>query len=183
MQTDIDELIHVRMDGELAELMAKIDPGLYEKYMVREPGKKPAIYMVLNKALYGTLQAALLFWKDLSGALQEWGYTINPYDRCVANKIVNGHQHTVLWHVDDLKLSHVESAVNTELLQKIDDRYGKVTPLVVTRGTVHEYLGMTLDFSQTGKCIIRMDDYVEKLLDGVPDDMKDDHAETPAADL
>jgi hypothetical protein len=39
MQTDIDELIHVRMDGELAELLAKIDPGLYEKYMVPE-GKK-----------------------------------------------------------------------------------------------------------------------------------------------
>jgi hypothetical protein len=70
MQTDIDELIHVRMDGELAELMVKIDPALYEQYMVRPPGKKPVIYMVLNKALYGTLQAALLFWKDLSGALQ-----------------------------------------------------------------------------------------------------------------
>jgi hypothetical protein len=39
MQTDIDELIHVRMDGELAELLAKIDPGLYEQYMVPE-GKK-----------------------------------------------------------------------------------------------------------------------------------------------
>jgi hypothetical protein len=36
MQTDIDKLIHVRMDGELAELLTKIDPGLYEKYMVNE---------------------------------------------------------------------------------------------------------------------------------------------------
>jgi hypothetical protein len=182
MQTDIDELIHVRMDGELAELMVKIDPALYEQYMVRPPGKKPVIYMVLNKALYGTLQAALLFWKDLSGALQEWGYSINPYDRCVANKIVNGHQHTVLWHVDDLKLSHVDSNVNTDLLDQLNQRYGTVTPLVITRGKIHEYLGMTLDFSKVGKCVIRMDDYVANLLEAVPDDMKDDIAETPAAD-
>ena len=129
MQTDIDELIHVRMDGELAEIMAKIDPGLYEQSMVRSPGQ-----MVLNKALYGTLQAALLFWKDLSGALQEWGYVINPYDRCVANKVVNGTQHTVLWHVDNLKLSHVDAAVNTALIDKLNERYGTITPLVVTRG-------------------------------------------------
>jgi len=30
-----------------------------------------------KKALYGTLQAALLFWKLLSTKLQEWGFKIN----------------------------------------------------------------------------------------------------------
>jgi hypothetical protein len=34
----------------------------------------------LKKALYGTLQAAMLFWKDLSANLVQWGYEINPYD-------------------------------------------------------------------------------------------------------
>ena len=68
--------------------------------------------MKLEKALYGTLRAALLFWRKLSSKLVEWGFEINPYDWCVANKMVNGRQLTVLWHVDDLKISHVdESAV------------------------------------------------------------------------
>jgi hypothetical protein len=38
------------------------------------------------KALYGTLKAALLFWKKLKTTLESWGFILNPYDRCVANK-------------------------------------------------------------------------------------------------
>jgi Reverse transcriptase (RNA-dependent DNA polymerase) len=164
MQTDIDELIHVRMDGELAELLAKIDPGLYEQYMVPEE-KKRAIYLRLTKALYGTLQAALLFWKDLSGALAKWGFELNEYDRCVANKTINGKQCTILWHVDDLKISHVDEAVVSKILEILNERYGKISPLVVTRGKIHYYLGMTLDFSTDECCVVRMDDYVESVLE------------------
>ena len=68
--------------------------------------------------MYGTLQAALLFWKNLTGALQDWGFEINPYDWCVANKIVNGKQVTVVWHVDDLKISHEDDDVISELIQQ-----------------------------------------------------------------
>jgi hypothetical protein len=62
----------------------------------------------LLKALYGTLQAAMLFWKDLTKNLEEWGFEINPYDWCVANKMIDGKQCTIVWHVDDLKISHVD---------------------------------------------------------------------------
>jgi hypothetical protein len=144
MQTDIDELIHVRMDGELAKLLSKIDPGLFEKYMVRE-GNKRAIYLQLTKALYGNLQAALLFWKDLLGALLEWGFELNPYDQCVANKMIKGKQCTILWHVDDLKISHVDKTVVSNIIDILNEQYGKVTPLVVIHGKVHDSLGMTYD--------------------------------------
>ena len=33
-------------------------------------------------------------------------FNINPYDLCVANKVINGYQVTVLHHVDDLQISH-----------------------------------------------------------------------------
>ena len=69
------------------------------------------IYVELLKALYGTLRAARLFWETLSGKLQEWGFTINPYDSCVTNKEVDGQQCTITWHVDDLKISHVDEHV------------------------------------------------------------------------
>eukprot|EP00957_Ditylum_brightwellii_P201187 15324460-Ditylum_brightwellii.AAC.1 len=46
-------------------------------------------------ALYGTMKAALLFWENLANALQEWGFEINPYAWCVANKEINGSQCTV----------------------------------------------------------------------------------------
>jgi hypothetical protein len=57
------------------------------------------MYVQLQKALYGTLSAALLFWKDLSGHLHNEGFEPNPYDSCVMNKMVDGKQCTVLWHV------------------------------------------------------------------------------------
>jgi hypothetical protein len=53
---------------------------------------KDVIYVILQNALYGTLQAALLFWQNLSTQLKEWAFEINPYDFCIANKMVNGKQ-------------------------------------------------------------------------------------------
>jgi hypothetical protein len=100
MQTYMDDTVHMMIEGKMAELLVKINPKLYQKYLIVKNGK-PIMYVQLKKALYGTLQAALLFWKDLSKKLVEWGFKINPYDWCVANKIIDGRQCTVLWHVDD----------------------------------------------------------------------------------
>jgi hypothetical protein len=65
MQADMDEIIHMKLVGPLAKLLTNVDPELYSRYVKMEKGK-PVIYVRLRKALYGTLQAALLFWKDLS---------------------------------------------------------------------------------------------------------------------
>ena len=136
--------------------------------------------MQLKKALYGTLQAALLFWEDLTEFLFGEGYKLNPYDPCVCNKVIDGEQSTILWHVDDLKCSHVDPKVNDKLLAILNERYGKEAPLTVTRGKVHEYLGMTLDFSVDGKVSVIMKDYIEDILDETPADMNGEAA-TPAA--
>jgi hypothetical protein len=97
MQTDVDELIHVRLESPLVALLAKVAPNLYEKYIVDKKGKS-ALYVKLKKALYGTLQTVMLFWKDLTGNLEKWGFEIKPYDWCVANKIIDGKQCTIIWH-------------------------------------------------------------------------------------
>jgi hypothetical protein len=180
MQVDIDEVVHVRLEGPLAELLAKVDPTLYTEYLVTERDKS-VMYVQLKKALYGTLSASLLFWKDLSGHLRDEGFEPNPYDSCVMNKMEGGKQCTVLWHVDDVKVSHVDTAVTEAVLDRLNVRYGQETPLTVTRGLVHEYLGMTIDYSTEGKVVIRMEDYVEDMLSEVPDDMTGTAA-TPAAE-
>jgi hypothetical protein len=141
MQCDVDELIHVKLEGPLMLLLAKVDPNLYEKYIASKKGK-PVLYVELKKALYGTLQAAMLFWKDLTGNLVKWGFEINPYGWCVANKIIDGKQCTIVWHGDDLKISHVDPEAVEGVLDLLNERYGKKKPLVTTRGKIHEYLGM-----------------------------------------
>ncbi|MCE2996668.1 MAG: hypothetical protein LW863_13795 [Flammeovirgaceae bacterium] len=180
MQADIDEFIVVKFEGELAQLLEKVDPASYSKYKVMENGKE-VIYAELQKALYGTLQAALLFWKEMRQFLVDvLGFTINPYDECVANKTVDGKQCTILWHVDDLKISHVSAAVIEDILAKMSERFGKEDPLTINRGTIHDYLGMTLDYSTAGKVKISMVDYIERMLGDLPEGM-DGTATTPAA--
>ena len=76
MQVDIDEVVHIRLEGALAELLTKVDPELYTKYQVKEKGKV-VLYVQLGKALYGTLSASMLFWKDLSGHLLADGFVPN----------------------------------------------------------------------------------------------------------
>ena len=57
---------------------------------------------------------------------------------------------------------------------------GRFAKMTMTRCKVHKYLGMTIDYSLTGKLIFLMIDYVGKFLDDIPDDMKVESA-TPAA--
>jgi hypothetical protein len=186
MQSDMEGKVIMKLEGVMAEVILKIDPKKYKKHVVQERGKD-VVYVILTKALYGTLQAALLFWQNLSSQLVEWGFEINPYDFCVANKIIDGKQCTVVWHVDDLKISHVDPKVVTTILNLLDERYGqeivggKRAPLTTTRGRVHEYLGMTLDYTVRGKVKIDMTEYLQKkVLDEMPEDM-DGTATSPAA--
>jgi hypothetical protein len=69
----------MRLEGPLAELLACMDPKKYETYFEMENGKK-VIYVILQKTLYGTLQAALLFWQNISTFLIEELRFKNPYD-------------------------------------------------------------------------------------------------------
>ena len=53
-------------------------------------------------------------------------YQRNEYNWCVMNKIIDNKKCTILWHVDDLKTSHVEPAVVSSVLADIDAEYGKI---------------------------------------------------------
>ncbi|KAI2496760.1 Reverse transcriptase (RNA-dependent DNA polymerase) [Fragilaria crotonensis] len=165
-----ERTVHMKLEGKMAELMVRIDPKMYRKYIQMENGRM-VLYVELEKALYGTLTGAFLFWKKLSKQLIKWGFVLNPYDSCVANKIVNGKQCTILWHVDDLKISHVDPKVVDDVIELLKSEFGKEAPLTISRGKVHEYLGMTIDFSVKGKVKFTMIDYIENMITELPADM------------
>ena len=180
MQAEIDELVHVRFTGAMVKLLLEIDYDMYKEYVVAEKGER-VMYMELLKALYGTLRAARLFWQKLSKQLiEEWGFTPNKYDDCVVNKTINGQQMTVVWHVDDLKVSHADAAEVEKFVQRMEATFGRDTPLTVSRGQVHDYLGMTLDFRKKGEVQINMEHYIDMMLQDAPEDMEG-VATTPAA--
>ena len=96
---------------------------------------------------------------------------LNPYEWCCANKIIDGNQCTIVWHIDDLKISHVDPNVVTAVIADIQKEYGKTDTVTFTHGKVHNYLGMKIDFSAPEKVEITMNDSIFDILDDTPDDM------------
>jgi Reverse transcriptase (RNA-dependent DNA polymerase) len=154
MHADIDELIHIKLEGELVDLLIQLD-ATYKEFISVENGKR-VIYTKLNKALYSTMQASLLFWRKFKGFLTDLGYKENLYDSCVVNKMINGKQCMVCWYVDDVKASHIEESVVEDLISKMQEEYGKDAPLTVSHGKVLEYISMKIDYSNTGKVMFSM---------------------------
>ena len=115
------------------------------------------------------MKAAVLYYKRFVKNLKSIGFALNPYDSCVTNKTLQYKQLTVVWHVDDIKFSHVDLVVvaNTGYWLKktysyvFDDGSGEMR---LARGNIHEYLGTTLYFSTDGEVMITMIPYVTEIV-------------------
>jgi hypothetical protein len=102
----------------------------------------------------------------------------NPYSR----NPVNGNQITIQFHIDDLKISHIKQSVIDSVLDDLNKEFGtSKKPLAANTGDIHDYLGITIDYSEVGKVIFTMYDYLEDILAEMPDDMNGG-APTPASD-
>jgi hypothetical protein len=73
----------------------------------------------------------------------------------------------------------VDPTVVTDIISKLSKEFGKEAPLIVNRGKVHDYLGMTIDYSVPVKVQIKMIDYIDNMLAELDDDMAGKSA-TPA---
>ena len=82
--------------------------------------------------------------------------------------MVNSEQLTICWHMDDLKSSHIDLKVNDKFLQWIKDMFGQLREVKTTQGPLHDYLGITLDYSVPGQVSIDMSHYVEKMVKEFP---------------
>ena len=108
------------------------------------------------------------------------GFVINPYDACVANKWIDGAQCTITWHIDDLKISHVQEEVLTKIIEDLKAEFGCLGELSVSRGRRHDYFGMYLDYSKDGGLEVDMRLYLATILDDLPKSMQG-KAQSPAA--
>ncbi len=89
-EEDADRCVIVRIRGPLVNILVSIAPDVYGPYVsMNKSGHKVLIVECLN-AVYGTMVAALLYYKKFVKSLTKQGFKLNPYDGCVANKIVKG---------------------------------------------------------------------------------------------
>ena len=149
----------------MVDFLLETDPAIYQPHVTYQNGEK-ILYCVALKAIYGMLTSALLFYKQWRNDLLSQEYKMNPYDPCVANKVINGKQQTIVWHVDDLKVSHIDSKVNDDFIKWVDELYGddEIGRVKATRGLKHDYLRMLLDYTMKGKIKIDMKYYVSTMI-------------------
>jgi len=151
--------VFMRIDGQLAELMGNLDPKF--KGCTNNDG---SIIVQLKKALYGCIESAKLWYELLVKVLKEdFGMVENPYDKCVLNKSTSsGVQLTVVIYVDDLFITCTEQSVIKELLSFLKVKF---TTIIEHSGPILSYLGMSFNYSVSGKVKVTMQGYINDLLD------------------
>jgi hypothetical protein len=181
---DGDERVMMKITGVLVNMLVELNPELYGPYMVYERNRQnKVLYVQVMRAIYGMLEAAILWYKKFQRELEQKGFKFNPYDPCVVNRTEKGFHHTFLFHMDDLKSSHKDSKVNDQFDKWLQENYGEHGEVAIHRGKIHDYLGMEIDFSEKGKVKIGMTKYVESMLEVFPQKMKStDTVVTPASD-
>ena len=75
------------------------------------------------------LAGLLLYYCKFTGILKKRGYKVNPYDSCFWNKDNNGKQCTIVFHVKDCKISHVDPRVNDKTIDWMHAEYEKVVTM------------------------------------------------------
>ena len=79
-----------------------------------------------------------------------------------------------------LNRQHKDPKVIDKIIVSLDDEYDKTGKMTVRQGKIHEYLGMTLDFSRPGKFIMDMEQYIDEVMKDLPKEFGG-MVETPAA--
>jgi len=145
------------LDKTLAQLLLIVRPD-YQRFVEENTGK---IYVRLNKALYGCIQSAKLWYDKLVSDLAEIGFEPNPYDPCILNATINDVQCSIALHVDDLLVTSVDQRALKVVEEFLQSKYSEIS---AHHGTVHEYLGMNFDFSHPGAVSISQYGMVSNLV-------------------
>ena len=159
LHADMKEFTLIKFTGESVDILCKTNSE-YGKCVIIENGKR-VFYLQLAKALYGCVVSALLWYEFFSQTLADMGLEINPYDMCVVNNQIDGKQCTIIWYVDDIKVSHSDPNVVKDIMQRIDKRFGGLTYDISNN---HNYLGMNLTYNETKTVTIDMSAYIKEVI-------------------
>ena len=86
------------------------------------------------------------------------------------NKIINGKQLTLMWHVDDIKILHINKKVVSDMIVWLKSTYECIFEdgsgaMKVSHRKLHDYLRMQLDFSSKDQILVTMVPYIQAMLD------------------
>ena len=90
----------IKLRGVLVDILCKIY-SYYKEYVTRYKRGVKKLLLSFQNALYGTMVASLLYNHKFTKSLTSIGFEINPYDPCVANKVIDRSQMKISFNVYD----------------------------------------------------------------------------------
>ena len=112
----------IKICGILVDMLLDISPYVYGLYVTMD---RKAIKQFINQcmnAIYGTMVASILYYQNFK-TLKLNKFKINTYDPCVTNKLVNGLQQSILYHIDYCRLSYKDTKVNDSFIGLLREGY------------------------------------------------------------
>ena len=164
--------VYMEISGQCVDILLYGYNNVYNN-MIRHN----KIYVRLDRALYGTIEAAKVWYDNLSTNLISKGFKPNAHDPCIFNREYDGDQLTILIHVDDLMIACKNRKGIDYVIHGLNSDYSRAN---VYEGPSVDYLGMIFNFNIPGEVSISMGGMIDEFLSevGVGDDAK---AESPAA--
>jgi hypothetical protein len=155
-QIDDNEEVFMLLDESLASMAAEWIPGVVD--YIREDGK---LVVKVERAMYGLIQSARLWYDELTRYLKANGFMKCPSDECVLIKREGGKDPIiVILYVDDILIISKERDDRLWVRDLLEKQYEKVT---VTEGDRLPYLGMTIIKRSEGFEIC-MQSYIKEIL-------------------
>ncbi len=118
-----------------------IAPKVYSQYVTMGKKGDKQLLVECKNAIYGTMVAASPYYRKFAESLEMNEFIMNPYDPCVWNKIINGKQCTICFHVDDCKIFHGSVEVLDNILAWLREEYENVFTDGSGQNEVHQRKG------------------------------------------
>jgi hypothetical protein len=163
------DIVFINIRGILVDILVEIVPDVYKSYVLKDNKGMKHLMVQCHNAMYGTMDASLLYYRKFVKSLTDIDFVINPCNMCVSNKNIEGKHMTICFHVDDCKLSHRKTKVMDSMIYYLRQEYESIFEhgsgaMTLIRGKIHKYIGMTLDYTIRGQVKITMFDYVDEII-------------------
>jgi hypothetical protein len=152
------EPIYLKIGRDIVKHILEVCPE-YASYAA----ENGTMYVKMLKAMYGCVQASLLWYKLLVEVLSGIGFVVCEVDRCVMRLIVDGVVNLILIYVDDLLVFATKDIVDL-ILKTLTDKFTWLT--VEQDQKQFSYLGMQLILSEQS-IVIDMQYYLQQILNNI----------------
>lgn len=141
------EVIYLKLGQAITKKLVELQPQ-HSSYM----DKSGCMITKLNKALYGLIQSAQLWYQNIRGTLKDMGFhELEETDKCTFVKMhANKPASIIVLYVDDLLMTASSEELLDQVEKELIRKYGKLT---VQRPPIIKYLGMRLVVDYENRCI------------------------------